>query len=235
MARGAKEPQKEQKVKVTKGQEPEVQAAPKKAVQKAKATKAHEPKAEKAAGRAFTSGSPLHERYMTVVRPELQKTLGLSNVMSVPRLSKVVLNVGSKDAVADSRILERVEKVITDIAGQKPVRTLARKSIATFKIREGMPIGVCVTLRKHKMYYFLDKLINLALPRVRDFQGINTKLDGRGNYNLGIREWSIFPEADTTGVEKVYGLNVTIHTTAVNDQQGFELLKGLGMPFKKKK
>lgn len=221
MARGAKEPQKD-KVKSAKGREAKVSQTE------------HVAQPRKAAA-STTAACPLLDRYVTTVRPELQKTLGLKNIMSVPRVAKVVINVGSKDAVADSRVLEKVEKAIADIAGQKPVRTLAHKSIATFKIREGMPIGVCVTLRKQKMYFFLDKLINLALPRVRDFQGVGTKLDGRGNYNLGIKEWSIFPETDTTGVEKVYGLNISIHTTADNDQHGFELLKGLGMPFKKKK
>lgn len=220
MARGAKEPQKEQKPKSAKGRETKVARTEPKAQSQAAVTRAI---------------CPLRDRYMTTIRPQLQKTLELSNIMAVPRISKVVLNVGSKEAVADSRVLEKVEKAIADIAGQMPVRTLARKSIATFKIREGMPIGVCVTLRKQKMYFFLDKLINLALPRVRDFQGIGTKFDGRGNYNLGIKEWSIFPETDTSGVEKVYGMNITIHTTAENDQHGFELLKGLGMPFKKKK
>lgn len=179
--------------------------------------------------------SRFRELYVTKLRPELQKTLGMKNVMEVPRLEKIVVNVGvGRDAVADSRVLGPVEKTLTTIVGQAPVRTIARKSIAGFKIREGMPLGACVTLRKRKMYDFLDKLINLALPRVRDFQGVSTKLDGRGNYNLGIKEWNIFPEADTLGTEKIYGLNITIHTSAHNDQQGYELIKSFGMPFKKK-
>lgn len=174
----------------------------------------------------------LHEHYVTTVRPQLQKSLGLANIMEVPKLEKIVLNVGVKEAVADSRILNTVMQTLDAIAGQKTVKTLAKKSIAGFKIREGMPIGVRVTLRKKNMYDFLDKLINLALPKVRDFQGVTTKLDSRGNFNLGIKEWNIFPEADTTS-EKVFGMNVTIHTTAHNDVQGFELLKAFGMPFRK--
>ena len=178
--------------------------------------------------------SRLGDIYNTKLRAELQKALGLKNIMEVPKVSKIVLNVGvGRDAVADSRVLVPVEKTLGAIAGQAPIRTYARKSIASFKIREDMPLGVCVTLRRKKMFDFLDKLVNLALPRVRDFQGVKTKLDGQGNYNLGIKEWNIFPEADVMGTEKIYGLNVTIHTTAADDRQGFELLKSFGMPFKK--
>ncbi len=176
----------------------------------------------------------LDELYTTSIRPALGKTLGISNVMQVPRFEKVVLNVGVKEAVSDSRILNTVMQTLDNIAGQKSVRTLARKSIAGFKIREGMPIGARVTLRKKKMYEFLDKLVNLALPKVRDFQGIPTKLDGRGNYNLGIKEWSIFPEADTTQ-EKMFGMNITIHTSAEEDAHALELLKSIGMPFRRGK
>lgn len=175
----------------------------------------------------------LETQYREKIRPELQKALGLKNVMEVPRIEKIVLNIGVKEAVADSRVLNGVTAMFDNIAGQKSVKTLAHKSIAGFKIREGMPIGVRVTLRKKRMYEFLDKLINLALPKVRDFQGVPTKLDGRGNYNLGIKEWSIFPEADTTA-EKVFGMNVTIHTSALKDAYAFELLKSFGMPFRKK-
>lgn len=175
----------------------------------------------------------LHEEYVSKLRSELQKELQLSNVMEVPKLEKVVLNIGVKEAVADSRVLQTVMQMIGNISGQTPVKTLAKKSIAGFKIREGMPIGVRVTLRKKKAYEFLDKLINLALPKVRDFQGVPTKLDGRGSYNLGIKEWNIFPEADTTA-EKVFGLNITIQTSAKTDEHGFALLKSFGMPFKKK-
>lgn len=177
--------------------------------------------------------SRLEQRYTQTVRPALKESLGLSNIMQVPKVEKVVVNIGVKEAVADSRILNTVMQTLDTITGQKSVRTLAKKSIAGFKIREGMPIGVRVTLRKKMMYDFLDKLINLALPKVRDFQGIPTKLDGRGNYNLGIKEWSIFPEADTTA-EKVFGMNITIHTSAEKDAHAFELLKSFGMPFRRK-
>jgi large subunit ribosomal protein L5 len=177
----------------------------------------------------------LDQLYKKTIRPQLKESLKLGNIMEVPQLSKIVLNVGVKEAVTDSRVLQTVIQVIGAIAGQTPVKTLARKSIAGFKIREGMPIGVTVTLRKRTMYEFLDKLINLALPKVRDFQGVPVALDGKGNYNLGIREWGIFPEADGAGVsEKAFGMNITIQTTARTDEQGFELLKSFGMPFRKK-
>jgi large subunit ribosomal protein L5 len=176
----------------------------------------------------------LEEIYTKTISPKLYKDLALDNVMEVPKLSKIVINVGVKDAVSDSKILQKIMGTVANIAGQAPVRTLARKSIAGFKLREGMPIGVKVTLRKKKMYEFLDKLINLALPKVRDFQGVPTKLDGRGSYNLGIKEWAIFPEVEYEVGEKVYGLNITIQTTAKTDDHGRELLKSFGMPFRKK-
>ena len=179
------------------------------------------------------SKSRYEELYTQKLRPALKESLGYSNIMQVPRIEKIVINVGVKEAVADSRILNTVTQTLDTIAGQKTVRTIAKKSIAGFKIREGMPLGVRVTLRKKRMYDFLDKLINLALPKVRDFQGVSTKLDGRGNYNLGIKEWSIFPEADTTA-EKVFGMNVTIHTSAKKDAPAYELLKSFGMPFRRK-
>jgi len=167
------------------------------------------------------------------LRPQLLKSLNLANIYQVPRIEKVVINVGVKEAVADSRALNLVLQTIDNIAGQKSVKTVAKKSIAGFKIREDMPIGVMVTLRKGRMYSFLDKLINLALPRVRDFQGVSLKFDGHGNYNLGIKEWIIFPEADQN-IEKIHGMNITIQTSTQNDTHAFELLKGLGMPFKQK-
>jgi len=172
------------------------------------------------------------ETYLKL-RPELLKRLNLTNIYEVPRIEKVVINVGVKEAVADSRALNLVTQTIDNIAGQKSVKTVAKKSIAGFKIREDMPIGVMVTLRKNQMYHFLDKLINLALPRVRDFQGVSLKFDGHGNYNLGIKEWIIFPEADQN-MEKVHGMNITIQTSTLNDAHAFELLKSLGMPFKHK-
>lgn len=177
----------------------------------------------------------LHENYLTNIVPQLKEQLNIKNVMMVPRLEKIVINVGVKEAVSDSKVLQHVVDVIAKISGQKPVKTLARKSIAGFKIREDMPLGVMVTLRRQRMYEFLDRLINLALPRVRDFQGVSTKLDGRGNYNLGIKEYSIFPEVDYGALEKMTGMNITIHTSAINDEQGFELLKSFGMPFKRAK
>jgi large subunit ribosomal protein L5 len=177
--------------------------------------------------------SRLEELYNTTIRPQLLKDLGLKNIMEVPKISKIVLNVGVKDAVADSKVLQLVTDVLAKISGQAPVKTLARKSIAGFKLREGMAIGAMVTLRGRRMYEFLDRLISLSLPRVRDFQGVPVKLDGRGNYNLGIKEWTIFPEIEYSVGDKVYGLNITIQTTARADKHGFELLKSFGMPFRK--
>lgn len=175
----------------------------------------------------------LKKLYEEKIVPQLREQFKLSNVMEVPRLEKIVLNVGVKDAVSDSKVLNTITEVVGLIAGQKPVRTVAKKSIAGFKLREGMPIGVKVTLRGQNMYEFLDRLINLALPSVRDFQGVSTKLDRRGNYNLGIKEWNIFPEVHHDLTEKMYGLNITFHTSTDDDKLGFELLKAFNMPFKK--
>jgi len=176
----------------------------------------------------------LKELYDTKLHAELQKSLEIKNVVDVPKISKIVLNVGVKEAVGDSRILQKVAKTLADIAGQKVVQTQAKKSIAGFKIREGMPLGVMVTLRKKKMYEFLDRLISIALPNVRDFRGVGTKFDRKGNYNLGIKEWSVFPEADNLSGDKAFGLNVTICTTAKNDEQASALLKSFNMPFRSK-
>lgn len=175
----------------------------------------------------------LEELYIKEIRPNLQKTLNLKNTMEIPKISKIVLNVGVRDAVSDSKVLQTVVNILGKIAGQAPVKTLSKKSIAGFKLREGMPIGVKVTLRRKKMYEFLDRLVNLALPKVRDFQGVPSKFDGRGSYNLGIKEWIIFPEIDYDVTDKLYGMNVTIQTTAKNDEHGHELLKSFGMPFRK--
>src|SRR3990167_6912564 len=177
--------------------------------------------------------SRLEETYINKIRPELYKSLELKNIMETPKIEKIVLNIGVKDAVADSRVLQKVTTLLENIAVQKAVKTLAKKSIAGFKIREGMPLGTKVTLRRRLMYEFLDKLINLALPNVRDFQGVSVKLDGKGNYNLGIKDWIIFPELDYGALDKSYGMNVTIHTSTSDDKQAFELLKSFGMPFKK--
>lgn len=175
----------------------------------------------------------LDELYKTKVRSELQKKLGLKNIMEVPKITKIVINVGVKDAISDSKVLPLVIAAVERIAGQAAVRTLAKKSIAGFKLRAGMPIGVKVTLRQKNMYNFLDKLINLSLPKTRDFQGVGTGFDGRGNYNLGLKEATIFPEVEYDINQKLHGLNVTICTTARSDEHGRELLKEFGMPFRK--
>lgn len=176
----------------------------------------------------------LKEVYKKNIVPQLYKSLGLKNVMEVPRVAKIVVNVGVKAAVSDSKAIQGVMNLMTRITGQAPVRKLARKSIAGFKLREGMPIGVQVTLRGERMYDFLDKLINVSLPKMRDFQGVPSKFDGRGNYNLGLKEWIIFPEIEYEMDDKQHGLNITIQTTAGNDAHGYELLKSFGMPFRKK-
>jgi len=173
--------------------------------------------------------------YETQIKPALQKDLALTNPMAVPHVKKVVVNVGLKDSMTDSKAAQRVVDIIANITGQKPVLTKARKSIAGFKIREGMHIGVKVTLRRRMMYEFLDRLINLALPMVRDFQGVNDTFDHRGNYNLGIRDWHIFPEVDYNITDQACGLNITIHTSTRDDSKAYALLKAFGMPFKHNK
>lgn len=175
----------------------------------------------------------LKKIYKEEIAPNLQAEFGFKNVMQIPKLSKIVLNVGVKDAVADSRVLQEISDALTAISGQRSVRTKARKSIAAFKLRKDMPIGVKVTLRSDKMYEFFDRLINASLPKTRDFQGVPLNLDGRGNYNLGIKEWSIFPEMERASAAKVYGLNITIETTATNDEHARALLRKFGMPFRK--
>ncbi|MBU1007471.1 50S ribosomal protein L5 [Candidatus Dependentiae bacterium] len=177
--------------------------------------------------------SRLETLYKETLRPALQKELGVKNVMQIPRLSKVVINMGVKDAVGDSKVLNAIRDIISDIAGQSAVRTKARNSIAGFKLREGAPIGVMVTLRKQRMYDFLDKLINVALPGVRDFQGVTTKFDGNGNYNLGMQDWFVFPEVDYDSIDKSRGLNISVHTTAKDDNSAYALLKSFNMPFRK--
>lgn len=174
----------------------------------------------------------LEELFREKIRSELKEKLGLDNIMDVPQVSKIVLNVGVKEAIGDSKLLKAVETAISKIAGQKPVRTMAKKSIAGFKLREGMPIGVMVTLRRRRMYEFLDRLINLALPEVKDFQGVPRKLDRRGNYNLGIKEWTIFPEIEYSVGDRIYGINVTIQTSSSDDDRARALLEAFGMPFR---
>jgi large subunit ribosomal protein L5 len=175
----------------------------------------------------------LKEYYKKEVIPELIKAFDYKNPMEVPRLVKIVVNMGLGEAVQNVKILDSAVEEMTKIAGQKPVITKARKSIATFKLRQGMSIGCCVTLRRERMYEFFDRLVNVALPRVRDFRGIPFKsFDGRGNFALGLKEQIIFPEIDYDKVEKVRGMNIAIVTTAKTDDEARQLLKLLGMPFK---
>lgn len=176
----------------------------------------------------------LKDTYQAELVPQLQKDLQLKNVMEVPRIEKIVVNMGLGEAIQNIKILESAVEELTQITGQKAVVTKAKKSIATFKLREGMPIGCMVTLRRDRAYEFLDRLVNIALARVRDFKGVSPKaFDGRGNYTLGIREQIIFPEIDFEKIDKVKGLNITIVTTAKNDEEARALLTGLGMPFRK--
>jgi large subunit ribosomal protein L5 len=176
----------------------------------------------------------LQERYASEVAPALKEQFKYSSMMQVPKLHKVVINIGMGEAIQDKKTLGNASGDLIEITGQKPVITKAKRSVATFKLREGMEIGVMVTLRGQRMFDFLDKLINVALPRVRDFQGISADaFDGRGNYSLGIREQLIFPEIDYDKIDKVRGMEVTIVTTARTDEEGRQLLRQLGMPFKK--
>lgn len=177
--------------------------------------------------------SRLAKRYVDSIRPELQTQLGLDNVMMVPKLVKIVLNVGLKEAVSDSKALQEAMNVLEKISGQRCVKRLARKSIASFKLREGMPIGAMVTLRGDVMYEFLDRFISFALPKVRDFQGLPTKLDGRGGYNIGIKDWTVFPEVEFDISKKMHGLNITIQTSSSDDKSAYELLKAFSIPFRK--
>ena len=175
----------------------------------------------------------LKETYQTDLMPALTKEFGYTSPMEVPRLEKIVLNMGLGEAIQNIKVLDTAMEELALIAGQRPVVTRARKSIATFKLREGLPIGCMVTLRKGRMYDFFDKLVNVALPRVRDFRGLSDKaLDGRGNFTLGIKEHIIFPEIDYDKIDKIKGLNITIVTTAKTDEEGKALLKMMGMPFK---
>jgi len=178
----------------------------------------------------------LQERYQSEVRSQLMKDFELKNVMQVPRLEKVVVNIGvGSETQNDSKALDAAVNDMTIITGQKPIVAKARKSIANFKLREGKPIGVKVTLRGQRMWAFLDRLMNVALPRVRDFRGVPSEsFDGRGNYTLGLREQLVFPEIEYDKIDKVRGLEVTVVTTARNDEQGWRLLQLLGMPFAKK-
>jgi len=176
----------------------------------------------------------LREKYVSECVPALKEEFGYTNVMQLPQLKKIVLNMGLGEAVQNPKMVDGAAEELTRIAGQKSVITKAKKSIATFKLREGMPIGCCVTLRGDKMYDFFSKLVNIALPRVRDFRGLSPKgFDGRGNFSMGIQEQIIFPEIDYDQIDKIKGLNVTIVTSANTDDEGRFLLKTLGMPFRK--
>jgi large subunit ribosomal protein L5 len=186
---------------------------------------------------AATFGPPVRllQRYRDEVVPQLKKELGLQSVSQVPRIEKIVLNMGLGEAIQNNKILEAAVAELGTIAGQKPVVTRAKKSISNFKLREGMAIGAMVTLRRNRMWEFLDRLISLTLPRVRDFKGVSDKaFDGRGNYTLGLKEQIIFPEIDYDKVERVRGLNISIVTTAENDEHGRALLAALGMPFRRR-
>ncbi len=175
----------------------------------------------------------LHDQYKAEIAPALKEKFGYRNVMQVPGLSKVVVNMGLGDAIENVKVIETAADEIGIITGQKPVVTKARKSIANFKLREGVPIGVMVTLRRDSMYQFIDKLISIALPRVRDFKGVSPKgFDGRGNYTLGIKEQIMFPEVNYDKIDKIRGMNITIVTTARTDEEGLELLRLMGMPFR---
>ncbi|MBQ6766792.1 MAG: 50S ribosomal protein L5 [Paludibacteraceae bacterium] len=175
----------------------------------------------------------LKNDYKERIAPALNKKFGYKSKMQIPVLEKIVLNQGLGDAVADKKIIEVAINEMTAISGQKAIATYSKKDISNFKLRKKMPIGVCVTLRRDRMYEFLEKLVRVALPRIRDFKGINSKLDGRGNYTLGIQEQIIFPEINIDSVNKISGMNITFVTSAKTDEEAFELLKEFGLPFKK--
>lgn len=209
---------------------------------KNKETKGSRDKAAKAAPASSEPTRPtpegyaprLRERYKEEVVPRLLKEFGIDNIMAVPRIEKISLNMGIGDAIQNIKVLEDAVEELTALAGQRPVITKAQKSIAAFKLRQGMPIGCRVTLRGVRMWEFLDRLISVALPRVRDFRGVPSKsFDGRGNYTLGIRDHLIFPEIDYNKIERPKGMNITIVTTAGNDERAQFLLRELGMPFQR--
>jgi large subunit ribosomal protein L5 len=188
-----------------------------------------------APGKRPKSATPprLKERYRKEVVPKLMSEFGYKNIMQVPRIQKVVVNIGVGEAVSNAKALDSAVKDLTAITGQKPLVRKAKKSISTFKLREGMPIGVMATLRGDAMYYFLDRLMNIALPRTRDFRGVpRDAFDGRGNYTLGLREQLIFPEVDYDTIDKIRGMEVSIVTSAKTDEEGRRLLQLLGMPFR---
>ena len=177
----------------------------------------------------------LKEKYLNEVVPALTEKFGYKNVMEIPKLEKVIINMGVGEAVGNPKVLDAAVSDMTLIAGQKPILTRAKKSLAVWKLREGMPIGAKVTLRGVRMYQFMDKFMNVALPRVRDFRGISAKsFDGRGNYSMGLKEQLIFPEIEYDKIDKIRGMNIIVVTTAKTDNEAFELLKAFGIPFRKK-
>jgi large subunit ribosomal protein L5 len=179
--------------------------------------------------------SRLKERYSKEVAPALTKEFGYKNVMAIPKIEKIVVNMGLGEATGNAKIVDTGADEIARVTGQKPVVTRAKKSIAQFKVRQGMPIGAMVTLRGDRMWEFLDRLVSIALPRIRDFRGLAPEsFDGRGNYSIGIREQIIFPEINYDDIQSVRGLDVAITTTAQNDDEGYALLKGLGLPFRER-
>jgi large subunit ribosomal protein L5 len=181
---------------------------------------------------ATATAPRLKQRYRDEIVPALRAELGLSNVMQVPRVMKVVINMGVGEALNDSKLIDGAVADLTTIAGQRPVVTRARKSIAAFKLREGQAIGVKVTLRGARMWEFLDRLLSVALPRIRDFRGLPPTFDGRGNYTFGVTEQLIFPEVDYDKIHSVRGMDISVATTAADDRQGYALLKALGFPFR---
>ena len=213
------------------------------AAAKAKADKAKGKRKEKApativaaAGKAAAKGEKaarLRDSYKDQVIPALMKEFSYKNPMQVPKMEKIVINMGLGEAISNNKLIEQAEEQLMAISGQKPVVTRSRKSIANFKLRENQPIGCMVTLRSHRMYEFFDRLVNIALPRVRDFKGVSSKaFDGKGNYTLGVREQIIFPEINYDKIEKIKGMNITIVTTAKSDEEGRALLRYMGMPFR---
>jgi len=177
----------------------------------------------------------LKEKYVNEIVPELIKELGYGNVMQVPEVEKITLNMGVGESVTDKKAIEKAQADLESITGQRPLATKAKKSVATYKLREGFPIGCKVTLRKSRMYDFLDRLVNIALPRIRDFRGLNKKsFDGNGNYSIGIKEQIIFPEIDYDNIDKIRGLDITITTTAKTDEEALALLKAFNFPIKDK-
>ena len=177
----------------------------------------------------------LKKVYKDTIAPELQKQFNYSSAMQIPVLKKIVINMGLGDATQDKKIVDVAINEITAITGQKAVATYSKKDIANFKLRKKMPIGVMVTLRRERMYEFLEKLVRVALPRIRDLKGIESKLDGRGNYTLGIQEQIIFPEINIDSIDRIQGMNITFVTTATTDEEGYALLKAFGLPFKNAK